>query len=373
MNKKIFVIYIGGKHENSLIECHDMRFVVATDIQETHEALRQRWWGLPESLHIDAWGVLESVEDFAISIEEKPPVAQENHLYFVNLGGYDSQQFTELHQNVFVVARDEQEAKRKAVIQISSWESPHRDYLQAVDLLTDVSHLLQGNSSGYVHLKKSDVIQPFAFTCQYTPIGICREHAPQRLISNRVNQKKFEAIVIRHLVFEDLGTFEDVLLSSGYNITYLDAGVDDLKIIRDSSPDLLVVLGGPISVYDQESYPFLSVEIEFLKERIKKNLPVVGICLGAQLLVEALGGRVFSGDKKEIGWSKIILTDHGKQSCFRHLAAYHGIVFHWHGDTFTLPSTANLAASTEIYENQAFTVGDNILAIQFHPELFFFK
>lgn len=178
-----------------------------------------------------------------------------------------------------------------------------------------------------------------------------------------------EAIIIRHIAFEDLGTFEEVLVNAGYNITYVDAGVDDLEQVRQSSPELLIILGGPISVYDQEIYPFLSKEIEILKERVKKNLPTIGICLGAQLLAEALGGKVFSGDQKEIGWSKISLTDHGRKNCFRHLGENGGTVFHWHGDTFTLPEHTNLQASTEKYENQAFTVGNNILAIQFHPEV----
>jgi hypothetical protein len=167
---KLFVIYIGGTHEKSLIELHDMRFVVANTIEETYNTLRKSWWGTPTSLHLDAWGVLNYADGYSLSISHTPPEQCSSRLYFVNLGGYDSQQFTELHQNVFVVAADEAQAKHKAVQQIACWESPHRDYLHQVESLIDLNSLLATNNY-YLHMEQEFNPKPFKFTCRYTPIG----------------------------------------------------------------------------------------------------------------------------------------------------------------------------------------------------------
>jgi hypothetical protein len=167
---KLFVIYIGGSHEKSLIELHDMRFVVANTIEETYDTLRKSWWGTPSSLHLDAWGMLDYADGYSIQISKLPPNEQSNKLYFVNLGGYDQQQFTELHKNVFIVASDEAQAKQKAVQQISEWESPHRDYLHQVDTLLDLNNLI-ATDNHYLHLVKDFNAKSFEFTCRYTPIG----------------------------------------------------------------------------------------------------------------------------------------------------------------------------------------------------------
>jgi hypothetical protein len=169
---KLFVIYIGGAHEKSLIELHDMRFVVANTIEETYESLRKNWWGTPTSLHLDAWGELNYADGHSIQISKMPPTPNEqrNKLYFINLGGYDPQQFTELHKNLFVVASDEIQAKQKAVQQINGWESPHRDYLHQVEMLLDLNNLI-ATDNHYLHLVKDFNTKPFEFTCRYTPIG----------------------------------------------------------------------------------------------------------------------------------------------------------------------------------------------------------
>ncbi|MDP3560994.1 MAG: DUF1543 domain-containing protein [Legionellaceae bacterium] len=167
---KLFVIYIGGAHEKSLIELHDMRFVVANTIEETYDTLRQSWWGIPCSLHLDAWGVLDYADGYNIQLSNLPPDEQSKKLYFVNLGGYNQHQFTELHKNVFVVASDAVQAKQKAVQQITEWESPHRDYLHQVDSILNLNEIL-AKENRYLHLKEDSHIKPFEFTCRYTPIG----------------------------------------------------------------------------------------------------------------------------------------------------------------------------------------------------------
>lgn len=168
--KNLFVIYIGGTHEKSLIELHDIRFVVADTIEETYESLKKTWWGTPESLHLDAWGILRYADGHNITISHQPITDSKNKLYFVNLGGYDKNQFTELHQNIFVVAENEQQAKLKAVATVQHWETPHRDYLFEAEKMVDVNTLLLDQHI-HINLQPTQTHQPFEFTCLYTPIG----------------------------------------------------------------------------------------------------------------------------------------------------------------------------------------------------------
>ena len=177
-----------------------------------------------------------------------------------------------------------------------------------------------------------------------------------------------KAWAITHVAFEDLGSFEHTLKEVGFEIEYLNAATDDLDVIRPETDDLLIILGGPISVNDEEEYPFLQTELELLKKRLAANMPTLGICLGAQLIARALGSRVYPGPHKEIGWSPIQLNDGGSRSALRHLVGDGVSVLHWHGETVDLPEAAGLLASTELYPNQAFEYG-KALALQFHPEV----
>ena len=170
---------------------------------------------------------------------------------------------------------------------------------------------------------------------------------------------------IQHLAFEDLGSFEETLYQLGYRVRYFDAGVDDLSVALKYE-GLTIILGGPIGVYETEDYPFLQTEIDLLKERLKLQRPTLGICLGAQLISKALGSAVYAGHTKEIGWSTVDIINEQDNV----LNSLNGVpVLHWHGDTFDLPAQSKLLASTQIYKNQAFQVGSNILALQFHPEV----
>ncbi len=175
-----------------------------------------------------------------------------------------------------------------------------------------------------------------------------------------------QACVIRHVAFENLGTFAPVLVSAGFDLTVMDAGVDEVfdPILRS---DLVVVLGGPIGVYEQERYPFLGDELRALGRRLREGRPTLGICLGAQLMAAALGARVYPGPRKEIGIFGVELSEAGEASCLVPLAGQP--VLHWHGDTFELPERAARLAGTAAYENQAFSLGRNVLGLQFHPEV----
>lgn len=178
-----------------------------------------------------------------------------------------------------------------------------------------------------------------------------------------------EVVAIRHVPFEDLGTFAGVLNAAGYRIRFLEAGVDDLAAMDPLEPHLLVILGGPIGVYDENAYPFITDELAVLKARLAQQRPTLGICLGCQLMARALGAKVYPGGRKEIGWSPLTLSGAGEHSVLRHLAPDQTQVLHWHGDTFDLPQGATLLASSQLYENQAFSWGTRALALQFHPEV----
>jgi GMP synthase (glutamine-hydrolysing) len=176
------------------------------------------------------------------------------------------------------------------------------------------------------------------------------------------------AIAIRHVAFEDAGLLAPLLAEAGWSVTYCDASTDDLGTASIAEADLLIVLGGPIGVYEVDAYPFLAREIALLERRLKQGLPTLGICLGSQLMAKALGARVYAGPVKEIGWGAVALTPAGQESCLKPLSKERATVLHWHGDTFDLPAGAVRLASSAAYENQAFAYGSRALALQFHIE-----
>ena len=159
-----------------------------------------------------------------------------------------------------------------------------------------------------------------------------------------------------------------ILDRAGWDFSYCDAATGDLAAPHIAKADLLIILGGPIGVYDAEDYPFLLREIELLEQRLTRDLPTLGICLGAQLMARALGQAVYPSGAKEIGWSAVSLTEAGESSC---LGALDGgaVVLHWHGDTFNLPDGASLLASTTVCKNQAFAYRRQGLGLQFHLEV----
>jgi GMP synthase (glutamine-hydrolysing) len=172
---------------------------------------------------------------------------------------------------------------------------------------------------------------------------------------------------IRHVPFEDLDAFAPLLEGRGYSIRYCEAPVADLRAPDLAASDLLIVLGGPIGAYEEALYPFLADEIALIERRLAEGRPVLGICLGAQLMARALGARVFPSGGKEIGWSPLQLSDAGRRSCLGKLSPATAVL-HWHGDTFDLPAGATHLAATRQTPNQAFAWERHGLALQFHVE-----
>lgn len=175
------------------------------------------------------------------------------------------------------------------------------------------------------------------------------------------------ALALRHVPFEDLGLLAPLLQQRGYSVRTHDAGVGPLEDSLHPEPDLLVVLGGPIGAFDETAYPFLTDTLALLRERLARRLPVLGICLGAQLMARALGAGVAPMRHKEIGFAPLALTPRGERSVLAPLARGTPVL-HWHGDQFEIPPGAENLATTPLCPHQAFAVGTHALALQFHLE-----
>lgn len=176
-----------------------------------------------------------------------------------------------------------------------------------------------------------------------------------------------KCLALQHVGFEDLGVFGPVLAEFGFSVEFRQAGVAPIAAAEWDSADLVVVLGGPVGVYESDRYPWIRDEIAGLKHRLARRAPTIGICLGAQLMAAALGARVYPGAVKEIGWGRVDLVESARSACLSHFRDID--VLHWHGDTFDLPDTSTLLARTAHTPHQAFSLGDFALALQFHPEI----
>jgi GMP synthase (glutamine-hydrolysing) len=176
-------------------------------------------------------------------------------------------------------------------------------------------------------------------------------------------------LVFQHVSFEILGTLHPLLKARGFRIRYTNFGRHP-----EARPDVsryngLVVLGGPMNVDDCKRYHHLSVEVELIQQAIDQGLPVLGICLGAQLIAKALGAPVHANGGKEIGWADVSPTPEAKGDQLFLDFGEGEKIFQWHSDTFELPAGAVQLATSQTCLHQAFRYGTNVYGLQFHLEV----
>ena len=175
-------------------------------------------------------------------------------------------------------------------------------------------------------------------------------------------------LIIKHVDIEGPGLIEYCLNQRRlpYQVLCLDS---DARLPRPEGFTHIILLGGPMNVYEEDRYPFLKDEDLFIKEAVQRGKFILGICLGAQLIAKALGAKVFKAPVKEIGWFDVSLTEIGLQDpLFSNLPKTFP-VFQWHEDTFDIPKSAKLIATSSSVPHQAFRYGDNAYGLQFHLEV----
>ena len=182
-------------------------------------------------------------------------------------------------------------------------------------------------------------------------------------------------LILKNIKTEGPGTIEEFLREA--NIHYNIVELETETVPETNNFDILVMMGGPMSVNEAEIYPYIKQEEELAKDFIDRRKKVLGICLGAQIMAKALGAKVYRGKEPEIGWHDIELTEAGIKDNLMNKLALHPKagdywkkfkVFHWHGETFDIPEGAVRLAKSDLYQNQAFKC-DNAYAFQFHIEV----
>jgi GMP synthase (glutamine-hydrolysing) len=175
------------------------------------------------------------------------------------------------------------------------------------------------------------------------------------------------ALIIRHVPHEGVAGFRAPIEAAGYGVSRIDVADPAFSGVDLREPDLLIMMGGPMGVYEQETYPWIACQLKRLAQRLDADRPTLGVCFGAQMIAAALGADVYAGPAKEVGFHPVTIHVDAQDTPLRHLTGVP--VLHWHGDTFTLPDNVELLASSHVYDHQAFRRGSNLLALQFHAEM----
>lgn len=174
--------------------------------------------------------------------------------------------------------------------------------------------------------------------------------------------------VLQHVPFEGIGHMQEWLTARGAEIEVTRFYLPDARLPDPAACDLVIAMGGPMSVNDEAELPWLVEEKGFIRAAIAAGVPVLGICLGAQLIASALGARVYGNGQAEIGWFPLeAIAQPESDDCFRFPA--HFSALHWHGETFELPAGARHLAASAACRNQAFQLGRRVIGLQFHPEI----
>ena len=177
------------------------------------------------------------------------------------------------------------------------------------------------------------------------------------------------ALVLQHVAIEGPGTLASYLEARGWTLESV-ALYEGARLPEDAQKyQAVIIMGGPMGVYDEAEYPFLRDEHRFLTRVLAQGVPLLGICLGSQLLAKALGARVYRNPHKEIGWYTVGLTPAGAADPLFAGLTSPVPVFQWHGDAFDLPAGATSLASSPLCTHQAFRYGDRVYGLLFHLEL----
>lgn len=173
---------------------------------------------------------------------------------------------------------------------------------------------------------------------------------------------------LQHVSFETPGNIETWAKQKGHSFSFTHF-FEEIKLPEQKDFDAFIIMGGPMSVHDEKEFPWLKKEKEFIKDSIHQQKKILGICLGAQLIADVLGVKVYNNKEKEIGFIPIKFTEAAFQNDLFKDFNPEEIVFHWHGETFDFPEGAIHLACSEACKNQAYSIGNNILSLQFHLEV----
>jgi GMP synthase-like glutamine amidotransferase len=180
--------------------------------------------------------------------------------------------------------------------------------------------------------------------------------------------KKLSIHTLLHVPYEGLGCIEEWITAQNHSHSYTRF-FEDFHLPEPDEVDWLIVMGGPMSVYEESAYPWMKEEKAFIRKVIDSGKIVIGICLGSQLIAKVLGAKVYPNDQKEIGWLAIKLTENARNNkYFMHLPTEFP-VFHWHGDTYDLPVGCSRLFQSDFTFNQGFIYDNRVLALQFHFEV----
>ena len=174
-------------------------------------------------------------------------------------------------------------------------------------------------------------------------------------------------LIVRHVPYEGIAGFRLPIEQAGYALDRIDVTDPGFPEVDFLAPELLILMGGPMGVYDADVYPWIPRELAGIAARARNGLPTLGVCLGAQMIAAALGAQVYPGGAKEVGFAPVTLHAAAPASPLRHIEGVP--MLHWHGDTFDAPPDTEPLASTSLYPSQAFRRGRHLLALQFHPEM----
>ena len=178
-----------------------------------------------------------------------------------------------------------------------------------------------------------------------------------------------DVIVLQHVACETIGTVDGSLAERKLPFRYVRSFEGESVPREMGDSPALIVMGGPMGVYEENRFPFLREELGLIESALRAGRPILGICLGSQLLAKALGAEVKKGPRKEIGWHRVRLSGAGRADAVFGGAPEEFTALHWHGDIFDLPKGAALLASSEMTDRQAFRWGRNAYGILFHLEI----